>query len=1229
MKRIFVEKKDQFNIDAKSFVSKLKLDLGIETDKVRIINIYDVDQLDDKQLEVVTKEVLSEPNTDNVYSDIDLKDKKYFATQLLPAQFDVRADSAMQCAKLIAPEISPVITTGKLYIFNNEIEDEDLNRIKDFIINKIEMKEMDLNTFGKEMSSNKSSVKKLDGFISYSKEELRAFLNEKSLAMNFEDLEHIQNYFKNTEDRNPTETEIKMLDTYWSDHCRHTTFETIIENVEIEESSLSDDIHKAFNEFEDARNRLASHKPRTLMNLATINFKELKEKGLYNEVEVSSEINACSVFANVDVNGQDRKYLIQFKNETHNHPTEIEPFGGASTCLGGAIRDPLSGRSYVYQGMRVSGAGNPIEPINETLKGKLPQQIISKVAAQGFSSYGNQIGIPATLVEEIIHPGFKAKRLEAGAVVGASPADYIRREEPIPGDIIVMIGGGTGRDGIGGATGSSKEHDDTSSEVAASEVQKGNPPEERKLQRLFSNKDFTTLVKKSNDFGAGGVSVAIGELADSLEINLDNVPLKYQGLNGHEIALSESQERMAVVISKEDYDKVIQLAQEENVNAIQVAEVKDNNRLVMKWNNQVIVDISREFIETNGVRQKVNAVIAKQELYKRTVDGNSMQERFVKNMSNINVASQKGLVQNFDNTIGNTTVLNPYGGLTQKTKAHISVQKVPMRNDDFTNTVTMLSEAYNPLVTEASPFLGGAYAIVASISKVVAYGGNMATLKFSLQEFFEKLNKDPQKWGKPLAALLGASHAMRAFDQAAIGGKDSMSGTFNELNVPPTLISFALSIAKADNIISSEFKKPGNLIYVIKHNPKVNGLPNFEELKLNYSKLEKLIKDKKVVSAWPLVKGGISEALVQMAQGNKLGFDVHTDLDIFDFNYGTIVVESKEKLDGFIEIGKVTEVKWNINNEALNKEEIISAWEKPLSQLFPTHINGGQEIEFTQYQSDKSFAPLELKDSPLVLIPVFPGTNCEYDIERKFAREGAKTQQIVFNNQTPELINKSIDKLSEAIYKADILAIPGGFSAGDEPDGSGKFIANILKAKKVSEAIDDLRKRKGLIIGICNGFQALIKSGLLPYGNVRQLKEDDPTLFRNDINAHVARYVNTKVVSNNSPWLQGLLNEVHAIPISHGEGKFMASQEWIDKLKANGQIAFQYVDDKSNPTMDGRHNPNGSVLAIEGITSEDGLILGKMGHSERYEENIAKNIYGNKDQNLFKNAIRYFKGEFK
>ena len=1229
MKRILVSKKKQFNVESKDLSTKLSKLIDRELKEIRIHKGYDLLNVKDEDINLIIETIMSETNTDIVANDVETSNT-IVSYRPLPLQHDPVSMAAVQCIQLLFPETKVQVKTFTVVEFSEQLLEEEITKIKNFLINKLESVEMDLEEESKEINLHIEDVEIIEGFMHFTKQQLMNMLNTYSLSINFDDLIHIQKYFI-SEDRDPSITELMMLETYWSDHCRHTTFETEITEVKVEESPLKKDIEASFKEFEENRKRLSPHKKRTLMNLATINFKELREKGQYQDVEVSKEINACSVFVPVNVNNKDIKYLIQFKNETHNHPTEIEPFGGAATCLGGAIRDPLSGRSYIYQAMRVTGAGNPLESIENTMEGKLPQQQISKIAAQGFSSYGNQIGVATTLVEEIIHEKFKAKRMEVGAVVGAVPAEYVVRKEPEEGDIVILIGGRTGRDGIGGASGSSKVQDEKSLTNSTSEVQKGNPVEERKLQRLFSKKEFATLIKRSNDFGAGGVSVAVGELADSIEINLDKVKLKYEGMNGTDIALSESQERMAVVVSASDENTIKRLVKEENLESSTIAKITNSGRLVMIWRGKKIVDVSREFLDTNGSIQSTTAVIESQELYKRTVEGEDLKEQLINNMKAINVASQRGLTQMFDSTIGGSTVLAPYGGKTQLTKTHASVQKVPMRKGDTTDTVTILTQAYNPLVSDASPFLGGAYAIVASVSKVVSYGGDFDSIKFSLQEYFERLNQDPSKWGKPLASLLGATKAMREFEKAAIGGKDSMSGSYKELNVPPTLISFAFATGKADNIISSEFKEEGNNIYVLKHNPMESGLPNFSQLKRNYYTLERDIKSKKVISAWPLVKGGIAEAVMQMAMGNNFGFEIETSYDIFDFNYGTIVVESKEELDEnlYTKIGQVTTGEYVVNGVEVSKQEILTEWEKPFAELFPrlskeqTKMN---KVELKEVDA-KSFET-RFNKTPRVLIPVFPGTNCEFDIERKFAREGAIVKQVVFRNTSPSAISNSLQELSDEINNCDILAFAGGFSAGDEPDGSGKFIATILRNEIVKKSIDKLRERKGLIIGICNGFQALIKSGLLPYGEVAKVKENDPTLFRNTTNSHIARYVRTSVSNTNTPWTNNFKQgEVHAIPISHGEGKFVVNDAELQELVDNNQIAFQYVDNNNKPTMENEFNPNGSTFAIEGITSKDGLILGKMGHSERYEENIAKNIYGNKNQNIFASAVNYFKGD--
>ena len=1259
--RIFVEKKEDFRVEAQNLMNDLRENVGIESlDFLRILNIYDVFNLSKEELEKMEKIVFSEVNVDKVYNSleevfaaVENKENIHFAVEFIPGQYDQRADSAVQCIDLLADNENFNVKSGKLIVLYGNITPEELAKIKKYYINEVEMREKNLNILEENPEQeNTEKVPVYENFINKTSEEIADMRNNLELAMTANDLLFIQEYFKNEEKRNPTETEIRVLDTYWSDHCRHTTFETIIDDVKIENEEYRDIIEKTLGEYVKSREYVHGEKlgkkPMTLMDLATVFGKEQRKKGELPDLEVSDEINACSIYIDVPVKGKTEKWILQFKNETHNHPTEIEPFGGASTCIGGAIRDPLSGRTFVYQAVRISGSGDPTEKLNDTLKGKLPQRVITQKAAHGYSSYGNQIGLATTYVNEIYDEGYKAKRLELGLVVGAAPAENIIREKPEKGDVVILLGGRTGRDGIGGATGSSKEHTTESSEKCSAEVQKGNAVTERKIQRLFRNREVTQLIKKCNDFGAGGVSVAIGELADGLEINLDKVRVKYVGLTGTELAISESQERMAVVVANENVEKFIKLAEEENLEAYKVAEVNDTGRLVMKYRNEVIADISREFLNTNGAKSNINIEIEKTGKLnlERKVDGENFKERFINNLKDLNVCSQRGLMETFDSSIGSTTVLMPYGGKYQLTPSDVSVQKVSVENAE-TDVASMVGYGYNPFVAKQSTFHGGAYAVIESIAKVVAAGGNYKNIRFTFQEYFERLGKDSKKWGRPLSALLGAFHIQKEFGLPSIGGKDSMSGTFNDISVPPTLVSFAVSMTTSENVISPEFKKAGNNIYLVRTAYDENDLPDLKELKKNFDFITENIKNKKIVSAAAIKNGGLSEAVAKMAFGNKLGADIKSDGIIgenewFKAEYGTFIVETAEKFDyeNAVLIGNViSEGKIVIDSKVeINLDELIEEWEKPLEKIFPTrketenchllpHCNGTEykKIELVERENViSSFSNSIAK--PRVFIPVFPGTNCEYDLERAFNREGGIAKIGVFNNLTHENILNSIDGFVKEIENSQILMLPGGFSAGDEPDGSAKFMVAVLKNGRVKEAIDKLLKRDGLILGICNGFQALIKSGLLPYGEVRELNEDSPTLTFNNINKHMSKIVMTKIISNNSPWLMGMNEgDIHAIPMSHGEGRVVITEEEYKKLYKNNQIATKYVDFEGNPSMDSQFNPNGSYYAIEGMLAHKGRIFGKMAHSERTGKNLYKNIYGNKDQNIFKNGVKFFK----
>lgn len=1231
--RIFVEKKENFRVEAEQLRNDLNNNLNLNIQQLRLINLYDIFNIDEELFEKAKKSVFSEPVTDDIFDTIDLQGKTYFATEFLPGQFDQRADSAMQCVSLLDPQSSVTIKSAKLIIVDN-VTEPDLKRIKKYCINDVEAREKDLSVLDASETINIAQIPVFEGFINYSKEEIADFLQKMSLAMSLEDLLFIQDYFKNEEHRNPTETEIKVLDTYWSDHCRHTTFETELSNITFVPSTFSEQLQDAYNQYLELRNFVHNgRKPMTLMDMATLCGKSERKLGNLDDMEVSDEINACSVYVDVDVDGKLEKWLLMFKNETHNHPTEIEPFGGASTCVGGAIRDPLSGRSYVYQAMRVTGAGNITESLEQTMEGKLPQRVISKTAAHGYSSYGNQIGLACTHVREIYHEGYKAKRLEIGAVVGAVPADAVRREQPQPGDVVIMFGGRTGRDGIGGATGSSKEHTESSLEICAAEVQKGNAPEERKIQHLFRKPEVTRLVKKSNDFGAGGVSVAIGELADGLDIDLNAVKTKYKGLNGSELAISESQERMSVVVDKNDVDKFFDFCRLENIEATIIAYITDDNRLKIKWNGEYIVNLSRDFINTSGVRQKTNVKvdsIPDNILEPLAVNGKTMEEKVCNLMSNRNVASQKGMIEMFDSTIGATTVMMPFGGKYQLTESQAGVQKLPVRYGT-TDTASILTFGYNPFISEKSPFHGSQFAILESIAKIVATGGDYKKIRFTFQEYFEKLGKDELRWGKPFSALLGAVYLQNAFHLPSIGGKDSMSGTFKDKHVPPTLVSFAIATEKASKLISPEFKKTGNYIYLLKHQLLNPVHINVEQLKKLFDFIYNQIQEGKIISAFTLQFGGIMEALAKMSFGNDLGFNIDTKENLFDYGYGSFVVETEQPLEypDAVLLGRVAE-EFVVNGEKLDKSRVLAAWRGTFNAIYPEMVpNKFQEKAIDTKviaNTNQELKPQQPTDEPFVVLPVFPGTNCDYDTARAFEKAGAKTEIFVFRNLNEKEINDSIDELAKLIDKAHILALSGGFSSGDEPDGSGKFIANILNNQKIKDAIERLLAKNHLILGICNGFQALIKSGLLPYSQIGSVTESAPTLYRNDINRHLSHITKTVVCSVNSPWLKSFqVGDVHHVAISHGEGKFVVSDAMAQELFANGQVAFRYCDFEGNPTMQMEHNPNGSHYAIEGIVSKCGKILGKMGHSERKGDNLYKNIYGNKEQDIFANAVNYFK----
>ena len=1236
--RIFVEKRPAFQVEARSLMNELNENLQLNMGSLRYINVYDLFGFTPQLLEQCRYTVFGETVTDTVEDECDLCGKKYLAVEYIPGQFDQRASSAVDCVHLIDPEADVEIRSSRLLIFDDTISNEEMAKIRHYYINAVESREKDLSLLQQNQTTEVKPLVKLDGFIDMTREEYAPFCKQWGLAMNADDLHEVVTYFQK-EQRNPTETELRILDTYWSDHCRHTTFTTILESIKVDDSFVKEEIESTLGMFHDIRQELGrTEKPLCLMELATIGARYLRSKGLLDDMEVSEENNACSIFIDVDVDGKQEKWLLQFKNETHNHPTEIEPFGGASTCLGGAIRDPLSGRAYVYQAMRVTGAGDIYKPVAETIPGKLPQQIISRKAAAGYSSYGNQIGLATTHVREIYHPSYVAKRLEVGAVVGASPASNIRRESPAPGDIILLLGGRTGRDGIGGATGSSKEHTEASLESCGSEVQKGNAPEERKLQRLMRRPEVTRLIKKSNDFGAGGVSVAIGELADGLDIYLDRVPTKYSGLNPTELAISESQERMAVVIEAKDRELMERYCHMDNIEYTYVADVTANGRMRQFYKGELIADLTREFIDSAGAKHFAKAAILPVEEknpFAQNIQGVTLEEKMAKVMADPNITSQKGLIENFDATIGRSTVLMPFGGKTQLTESQVSVQKLP--TDGYTNTASIMAFGYNPFIAEWSPYHSAAYAVVEACTKVVAAGADYSRMRFSYQEYFERMSSE-HAYGKPLSALLGALKMQVAFGLPSIGGKDSMSGTFEQISVPPTLIAFGITTVPADKVVSPELKKAGNKLYLIKHNALANYMPNVEQLKANWTYTTNAIQSGKICAAYALGFGGLAEAIAKMSFGNELAVDIQiAENELFDYNYGSIIVEATEDLTlpAAQYLGTVIEGTYLIiNNERVSREVLLRACCTPFEKIYPSAVEAQHKELMPEGIQPLASSPNSLiaykgdvVDRPIVYIPVFPGTNCDYDSAKAWRKAGAEVETTIFRNLTSEDVLSSIDEMVEHINRCHILMFAGGFSAGDEPDGSGKFIANVINNAKVGAAITALIERGGLILGICNGFQALVKSGLLPYGKLGMVTPDSPTLFRNDINRHISQMVTTVVSTVNSPWLCGMqVGDTHTIAVSHGEGKFVVNEELAKQLFENGQVAFRYANPATGEaTMEAPYNPNGSYYAIEGIISQNGQILGKMGHTERFEEGVFTNIAGNKYQPLFDNAVKYFR----
>ena len=1203
-------------MEAQSLLADFNENLSLQLPWLRLVKVYDLFGFTQELLEKSRYSVFGETVTD-IVSDSCPTGCKYLAVEYLPGQFDQCASSAEDCVHLIDPAADIRIKSARMLLFPSDTPEETLKRIAAYYINPVESRVKDLSVIQESEKAEVKPVEDLSGFREMSPEAYLAFCKEKGLAMNADDLAEVARYFRE-EGRDPSGTELRILDTYWSDHCRHTTFTSEIQEITIDDSFLKTELQDSLELLKEMRRELGrENKPLCLMELATIGARWLKSKGLLDDMEQSEENNACSIYVNVDVDGEMQKWLLMFKNETHNHPTEIEPFGGAATCLGGAIRDPLSGRAYVYQAMRVTGAGDITAKVADTIPGKLPQRMISRKAAGGYSSYGNQIGLATTHVREIYSDGYTAKRMEIGAVVGAVKASNVRRETPAAGDVILLLGGRTGRDGIGGATGSSKQHTEASLETCGSEVQKGNAPEERQLQRLFRREEVTRLIKKSNDFGAGGVSVAIGELAPGLDIYLDRVPVKYSGLNATELAISESQERMAVVIEACDKERFMSLCAADNVEVTHVADVTDSGRMRMYFRGQKVCDLSREFIDSAGARHYTKAAIAAVEErnpFVRKPEGGTLEEKMLSTMASPNVASQKGLVEMFDSTIGRSTVLMPYGGARQASETQVSVQKLPTFG--ITNTASVMAFGFNPDLALWSPFHSAAYAVVEACTKVVGSGADWSRMRFSYQEYFERMGSDPHTWGKPLSALLGALKMQAALGLPSIGGKDSMSGTFEHIHVPPTLVAFGITTVDARDVISTEFKKAGNKIYLLRHTPLADYMPDTEQLKHNWNWLREQIKAGKVVSAWSLSYGGVAEALVKMAMGNGLGVNVQfPEEELFSLGYGSVLLESRGELEGAQLLGEVTAADIVINGVRISLNKLEKAYEGRYFGIYPPRVDSRKYEMPERAGHDVEAYPGAPVEHPVVCMPVFPGTNCDYDTAKAFRRAGAEVRPFVFRNLSGEDVQNSIDEMCRRIDECHILAFCGGFSSGDEPDGSGKFIASVICNARVSASIEALQKRGGLILGICNGFQALIKSGLLPYGRTGSVTPESPTLFRNDINRHISLIARTRVESVSSPWLSGMhLGDVHSIAFSHGEGKLVVSDEEAKELFARGQVAFRYLD-----------NPNGSNYDIEGLLSPDGHILGKMGHSERYEEGLFKNISGECRQPIFENAVHYFR----
>ena len=1246
VRRIYVEKKDAFAVKAKELQEEIQSFLRIEDVKgVRVLIRYDVENISDEVFARACRTVFSEPPVDILYEESfeAAPDAQVFSVEYLPGQFDQRADSAVQCVRFLKEDEQPVIRTATTYVIEGGISAEELAAIKSYCINPVDSREAAVEKPDTLVTvfEEPADVKIFDGFCEMDETSFRELYNSLNLAMTFRDFQHIQNYFKNEEHRNPSMTEIRVLDTYWSDHCRHTTFSTELTDVSFEEGYYKKPIEETYQQYlADRAEIFKGRKDKfvCLMDLALMAMRKLKAEGKLQDQEESDEINACSIVVPVEIDGETEEWLVNFKNETHNHPTEIEPFGGAATCLGGAIRDPLSGRTYVYQAMRVTGAADPTVSVKETLKGKLPQKKLVRGAAHGYSSYGNQIGLATGYVKEIYHPNYVAKRMEIGAVMGAAPRKDVIRETSDPGDLIILLGGETGRDGCGGATGSSKVHTEKSIETCGAEVQKGNAPTERKIQRLFRRPEVTRLIKKCNDFGAGGVSVAIGELADGLKVNLDLVPKKYAGLDGTEIAISESQERMAVVVDKKDEAEFLKYAAEENLEATTVAVVTEDPRLVLSWRGKEIVNISRAFLDTNGAHQETTVAVdlpTEQDKYFVRNEVGDVRAKWLDTLKDLNVCSQKGLVEMFDSSIGAGSVLMPYGGKYQLTETQAMVAKLPVLKGK-TDVVTMMSYGFDPYLSSWSPYHGAVYAVIESVARIVAAGGDYSKIRFTFQEYFRRMTGDPHRWSQPFAALLGAYSAQLGFGLPSIGGKDSMSGTFNEIDVPPTLVSFAVDVASDKTILTPELKKAGNKLVLVQIHRDAYDLPDYEEIKSLYGRFFEDVKAGRIVSAYALDGSGLAAAVSKMSFGNKLGVRIEHSVDkrdLFTAGFGDIVAEVPADKVGelgvtYTVIGEVTESGFAYGDMKIDTEEALKTWEEPLEKVFPTTaVAGAEKVESPLYKADSVYVCKHKVARPTVFIPVFPGTNCEYDSAKAFERAGADVITKVFRNLSADDIRESVEEFEKAIGQAQIIMFPGGFSAGDEPDGSAKFFATAFQNARMKEAVMKLlNERDGLALGICNGFQALIKLGLVPYGEIVGQTEDSPTLTFNTINRHVSKMVYTKVMTNKSPWLAGAeLGKTYVNPASHGEGRFVASKEWIDKLFANGQVATQYVNPDGEASMDEYWNVNGSYASIEGITSPDGRILGKMAHSERRGDSVAINIYGEQDMKIFESGVAYFK----